>query len=200
MLPMVVAAALAAEPVALDAPRAALWVNLFPSAIVPALTKQPAGSVGVTFALAPRLAIVADAAFFPFPHPLEMPCADQTGWMLWTSVGAAFRPFANDEGIGGFFLLPKLTFRVTDTTGSQTFGNDADPCIRFARYESGVDFSPGLALSVGWDWVLWRHLFLGVSAGAGGAACFNCAPKYGEPRAFRARLEIDIGLRVGYAF
>jgi|JI10StandDraft_1071094.scaffolds.fasta_scaffold08009_7 hypothetical protein len=200
MLSMILGAVLAAAPLELDAPRAAVWVNLVPTVVVPALVKRPSGSIGVTFGIARRFAIVADAAFFPFPHPVEMPCADGDGWMLWWSAGAAFRPFANDDGIGGFFLLPKVTFRFTDTKGTRRFGNDDDPCIRFSKYESGADFSLGLALSLGWDWVLWRHLLLGVSAGAGAAPCFNCAPMTSEPRAFRVRLDVDVGLRVGYAF
>lgn len=171
--------------------QAAAWVNFGPLIV-------RTFSVGVSSVIGPRLVLTIDGAWSPALHPLEHECAD-TATTVWGAAGLMIRPFGGERELGGFFLQPKLSVRFTSTTGPQSGRRpDGSPCFR--PYADGNDVSVGLSGSVGWNWVVARHLYLGVSAGGGGLACFNCASYESNTRRFSVLALIDLGLRVGVAF
>ncbi len=171
--------------------QAAAWVNLGPLIV-------RTFSVGGSYVIGPRLVLTVDGAWSPFNHVVEHDCAD-TATTVWGAAGVMIRPFGDERVLGGFFLQPKLSVRFTSTTGPQSGPRpDGTPCFR--PYADGSDVSVGLSGSIGWNWVVFRHLYLGVSAGAGGLACFNCASYESNTRRFAVLALIDVGLRVGVAF
>lgn len=190
MLPLLLSVVLAADSPVEEPPRAALWVNLAP---LIANTLSGGGSVAV----APRLALVVDAGFSPTKLRIEHDCAD-SGRAAWSSIGLAVRPFGAPHSVTGFFLLPKFVGRVAWTEGMQG-GRRPDGSECFRPYANGSDTSLGVGVAAGWDWVLWRHLFVGVSGGVGALACFNCATYASDRRGNLLIPAIDLGLRLGVA-
>lgn len=194
MLTAALLVVLSAEP---SPPQTAAWVNLSPLAYVATLRRFGA-SAGASFVVAPRLVLTTDVAWVGAPHVIEQPCAN-AGWLSWVSAGVAIRPFGDEGRLDGYFVLPKVVVRIGEAQGRQT-GRREDTCV--PPYPNGTDVSVGLGFSIGWNWVIWRHLFLGVSGGGSLLACFNCTDHLGSAGRVTVKpvMDFDVGLRVGVSF
>lgn len=177
--------------------RAHAWVNLAPTLLgLLWVQRGPAASLGASVAISPALWLTLETSFFGFPS--EYLCATN-GTVFWNAVGVSIRPF---EKARGLFLLPKLAVRVATTEGlSDSERVDESACIRLRPYPNGTEWDLGGGLSVGFDFTLWKHLYVGIAAGGGAAACFNCTTVTGPgPRMTRFRPTVDLSLRLGAAF
>lgn len=183
-----------------EPPQRAVWVNLAPVAFSLALPiRRFVASVGGSFVLSPRMVLTTDIAWLAAKHPLWHECAD-TGWVSWLSAGLELRPFGAPSALDGFFILPKAVVRLTTTEGRQT-GGRIDNGFCTPPYDNGTDFSVGVGASIGWNWVVWRHLYLGIGAGGSVLACFNCSIIQEWKRVPVAGVwELDAQGRVGFAF
>jgi hypothetical protein len=177
--------------------RGHVWVNLAPTILgLVGVPRGPAAALGASFAMTPALWVTLETTFFGFPS--EYLCATK-GTVFWNAVGVSIRPF---EKVRGAFLLPKLAVRVATTEGlSDSERVDESVCIRLRPYPNGTEWDLGGGLSVGFDFTLWKHLYVGIAAGGGAAACFNCTTPTGpEARMTRLRLTVDLSLRLGATF
>lgn len=193
MLTLAMTVALSATPETNAERTVRAWVNLSPTIMGFTWTPpRPGVGLGASVELTKYVAMTFEAAVMGYPT--DTFCAS-AGVIGWGAVGTTLRPFAN-----GFFVLPKLSFRVQWMEGllnSERFDDTCSP----EPFPNGLDWDLGGGLSVGFDVLVWNRLYLGLAAGAGAAACFNCAPDRGPtPRAFRVRPQLDLGLRVGAAF
>lgn len=193
MLAWALTVALMASPDAEEVRRGRAWVNLSP--IVMGFTWTPARAgvgLGANLDLSKYVGITFEAAVMGYP--VDTFCAS-AGVVGWGAVGTTLRPFAN-----GFFVLPKLSFRIQWMEGLLNSERFDDTCTP-APFPNGLDWDLGGGLSLGFDFLVWNRLYLGLAAGAGAAACFNCAPDRGpSPREFRVRPQLDLSVRVGVAF
>ncbi|MBL8938813.1 MAG: hypothetical protein JNM69_29905 [Archangium sp.] len=171
-------------------PQAAAWVNV---AAAPFLIQTFALSLGASVPVAPRVALTTDAAWIGRKHLIWDECASG-GWVGWLSVGPEIRPFGAPNRRDGFYLLPKFVMRLSWTVGSQSSRRtDGDYCP--APYPNGLSFAAGVGGTLGWNWVVWNHLYLGVGGGAAIVAALS--------KTFTGVVglwEIDVQLRVGVAF
>lgn len=193
MLAWALTVALSASPEAQAERTVRAWVNLVPAAMGFTWTPpRPGVGLGANVDLSKYVGISFEAAVMGYP--IDTYCAS-AGIVGWGAVGTTLRPFAN-----GFFLLPKLSFRAQWMEGllnSERFDDNCTPI----PFPNGFDWDLGGGLSVGFDFLVWNRLYLGLAAGAGAAACFNCAPERGPtPREFRVRPQLDLSVRVGAAF
>jgi hypothetical protein len=178
-------------------PRAHAWVNLTPTLLgLFWIPRGPAVSLGASVEVTPALWLTLETSFFGFPS--EFWCATN-GTVFWNAVGVSIRPFEKARGV---FLLPKVAVRVATTEGlSDSERVDENSCIRLRPYPNGTEWDLGGGLSVGFDFTLWKHLYVGIAAGGGAAACFNCTTTTGpQPRMNRFRPTVDLSLRLGATF
>lgn len=175
-------------------------MNLAPVAVSLALPiRRFVASVGGSFVLSPRMVLTTDITWLASKHPLWHECAD-TGWVSWLSAGLELRPFGAPNALDGFFILPKAVVRLTTTEGRQT-GRRIDNGFCTPPYDNGTDFSIGVGATIGWNWVVWRHLYLGIGAGGSVLACFNCSLIQEWKRVPVAGVwEFDAQARLGFAF
>ncbi|MBL8924390.1 MAG: hypothetical protein JNJ54_36415 [Myxococcaceae bacterium] len=183
-----------------EPPQRAVWVNVAPLVFYAALPRRSfAAAVGGSFVLSPRLVLTTDIAWLGATHPLWHVCAD-TGWVSWLSAGIALRPFGNPNALDGLSILPKVVVRLTTTGGRQT-GGRIDNSLCTPPYANGTDVSVGIGATIGWNWVVWRHLYLGIGAGGSLLACFSCASNQSQARLpVDGVWELDAQGRLGVSF
>lgn len=176
--------------------RAHVWVNVAPTMLgLVWVPRGPAAALGADFAVTPALSLTLETSFYGFPS--EYLCATK-GLVSWNAVGVSIRPFQKERGA---FLLPKVAVRVATTEGlANSERVDESVCSR-TPYPDGTEWDVGGGLSVGFDFTVWRHFYIGVAAGGGAAACFNCTTSTGPtPRMTRLRPTVDASIRLGVAF
>jgi hypothetical protein len=195
VLAALLATLLAAEPDEAQT-RVHAWVNVVPAMLgLVWFPRGPAAALGANVAMTPALWLTLESSVFGFPS--EYLCATK-GFVFWNAAGVSIRPFEKERGA---FVLPKVAVRVASTEGlSNSELVDDSVCARTA-YPDGTEWDVGGGLSVGFDFTVRQHLYVGVAAGAGAAVCFNCTTPTGpSPRMTRLRLTVDASVRVGVAF
>lgn len=137
------------------------WVNLVPTAMGFTWTPaRPGLGLGANVMLSKYVDVTFEAVVMGYPT--DTFCAS-AGVIGWGALGTTLRPFAN-----GFFVLPKLSFRVQWMEGLRNSERFDDNCTPIA-FPNGLDWDVGGGLSVGFDFLVWKRLYLGLAAGAGAA-------------------------------